>query len=527
MYINDKHISTKKILTMATISLLLFSAATFLILNINKGKLTVNTTGGDEKSKVTIKVSQLGELDKTKSYEKIKKGKGKKIKIKAGKIMVEVSDGNRAEITTTNIKKYKNTNLDVLLKSKKRGLKLTESDGAMNCMLSTKPLPKTFSCLNGKDIASHDEIFGDVKEKNEGSVLDLETLVDRTPYQSGLLDFVSQEQGLEKDKALRYWNPSSQKSTYIPITNDIMSSLKDDIRAVKIITSFSSSDKFGLKIGNAVYVFNNINDTSPKKIAFKSTESGAQKLGLVAIGDESVAGYFGTVGTIIYDDVGSLPPPVDPAIYITDLDSGITKRQFINTRILPFDIDILNDQLLVSGEKGFFAYEMTDKRLNLVFSMKDLLSLASHGGDAYGFKDASVYKYSPDSKSVSLVYRSGVRLSNINSSGGKLYFSGFYGSGSEQKLYGFSLTDEGFDRDRFTKIISLKRSSGATTLNTRVQNGVIRTTLPLKSLRSSNGRLVYNQEEWSKERNAFIGELKKIGVDHSDYKFEFNLVTKF
>ena len=104
-----------------------------------------------------------------------KKGKGKKIKIKAGKIMVEVSDGNRAEITTTNIKKYKNTNLDVLLKSKKRGLKLTESDGAMNCMLSTKPLPKTFSCLNGKDIASHDEIFGDVKEKNEGSVLDLET----------------------------------------------------------------------------------------------------------------------------------------------------------------------------------------------------------------------------------------------------------------------------------------------------------------------------------------------------------------
>ena len=76
MYINDKHISTKKILTMATISLLLFSAATFLILNINKGKLTVNTTGGDEKSKVTIKVSQLGELDKTKSYEKLKKGKG-------------------------------------------------------------------------------------------------------------------------------------------------------------------------------------------------------------------------------------------------------------------------------------------------------------------------------------------------------------------------------------------------------------------------------------------------------------------
>ncbi len=524
MYVNNKDVPIRKILVVVAFVVLILTIGAYLLVKRDKATLVLNISGGNDGSKVKVVLQSL----RDQKDQKLTVDKNKDIEIKTklnGAITVTADDGDRIEIVQAFVDEKKDTRVKIALRARREGLKLAQNNGDFGCSLKTKTLIKGYNCYAGENIAEYEEKSGEFSNTTRAYIGELERLVARSNYLDGMLFFVSTEQGVSKQSALRYWNTVSGKTTNIPLNDSAYAKLTENgqsneyINGMRLITGPDAS--FALVFGDSIYSYKDI-DTRPEEISFSSsTEDG--RIALASIGINYSVAYFGRSGPLA-DEEGV--EEFDNNLYIKNRNNSDVLKQ-ISPLPNPLDFGFVGKYLYITNDIHTVIYDIDNNKLKPVLRLPPLLSTEVSGEALYGISNSKLYKYNAGSNSALLVFNSDFRLSGISPSGGDIYFSAFLGNGADQEMYVLKLLDSPAPKVPITKILALKRVVNGADARTFIQKRTISTTISLRSLRYKDGEIDYDKDEYNEEKQSFLKELKNKGVETDRYEYDFNLVTRF
>jgi len=334
---------------------------------------------------------------------------------------------------------------------------------------------------------------------------------------------VFQEEGFNKTNGLRYWDSIANTTRTIQANEQMARAIRTKVDTIKLVTGPPETGNFAVIAGNEVYYYSSVS-SAPKKMSLSITRNKAS--GLFSLSKDKLAGYFGQLGVIGHEQDRD-EKKIGNKLHILDIDTGAEKVVKTDKAFLPRELAIYDDVLAVSTDSSFTFYDVSKDAIEAVFKSSGLRSLTVYGERIYGQNDSSIYAYDPAANTARLVFRSKLRLSHINTGGSKLYFSGFYGRGLDQKLYGFELGAQNVnDQATDVALLGYRRSDSTEVLVIRLQKKTIIATLPLRSLRARNGKIVYDEKELETERNKLFADIRKLGLNPNAYTYRYNLSTR-
>lgn len=446
---------TKKRIIILVVTIIAFLFIRWVFSLAGSGGLEVSAPL-DIPDNASVQVTVSGEALKEDVVFTLAPGASKHLRLPKGNVQVQGVAGVLRAIDVVEISGFHTAKVSTPSGQQKK-IQQTASN-VSSCLVAIKNIVYSYACGGQTPILKH-ELTATHQSINSilfgGQEFDF-----LSPYYNGMLSFTGDTSALSYIDIIN--------GTITPVTlPQTISSLEAGFQP-QLITSGNPKDSHFVLVAqsiNKIYLFKNTSDASPIEINLGDDLKISDNKHLIkgSFSDNTLTIFAGRVFDIdggegegtapVAGSIPAEPAPesdIDGCVFDYDL-TGKLKRQITLPKNLEAEslARVAGDFYVanMSGAATFYYYD--GKRLEKKYSFTDVGTWINIDGRAYIQSDRSLYEFRPGKGGLfglhSLFTSNSIFVSMLFTGDDGVVFSGFTGSGSQQTLNGYKLSDEDAD----------------------------------------------------------------------------------